>query len=663
MAIQKVAGSERFAYRPSERATLRSKVQSLVPLHDLEEGDEKNALDTLSYEVIRHRLVAITTEMGEALKRMSGSLIVAEANDFNTGIMDEIGDVVSVGLYNTQLTASMDLAIKWTLENRAKSPGINEGDIFLCNDPWIGGGLHQNDVTIFSPLFVDGEIFAWTCSTAHQLDVGSISPGSFSVNSKNVFSESTPIPPIKIVAAGVVQSDVEDAYVRRSRVPNFIALDMRAMIGTNSIAHDRLRSLVSKYGAVRVKAAMRRMMNDAEMRLRTRLKTIPDCVKESVAYVESACLGDREIYKVQLKATKKGDKLILDFRGTSPQVEGFMNCTYAGLRGGVFTVVLPLLCADIPWAIGGIARCFEIITDEGTLNNCEFPAGISKASVGAAWVTQNAAHECLVALMDLSDETRKWVTGLPLAPCVGILSGLDQRGQGFVMVSGDNLAGGFGALPDRDGVDTGGCFCLPMGKIADVEMTEFTTPVLYLWRRERRDSGGAGRYRGGVGGSLAIMLHGVSDNHIHFVATGMGKAVPVATGLSGGSSGAAHHDLIIRGSAAKAMMDRAHMPRDVEELAGDRMIVAVHDESELSADDIYVAEWHGGGGYGDPMLRDPEAVARDVDEGLVSRKAAETVYGVILNGDKADAEATHSYRRVLRMQRAGVNEEAAYELY
>ena len=134
--------------------------------------EQIDALDPLTYEVVRHRLWSVTDEMGEALKRMSGSPIVTDANDFDFAVSDELGQEVQVGLYNTMLVGAVDLAIYWTLQHRASNPGIAEGDMFLCNDPWVGGGLHQNDAMVYQPVFWEGKLFGWTSAIAHQPDLG-----------------------------------------------------------------------------------------------------------------------------------------------------------------------------------------------------------------------------------------------------------------------------------------------------------------------------------------------------------------------------------------------------------------------------------------------------------------------------------------------------------
>jgi N-methylhydantoinase B len=658
MPVIPVAGSEEFANAPVGPEETRRIVGDTVALHDVDQATV-DALDPLTYEVIRHRLTSITEEMGEALKRMSGSVVVTDCNDFDAAIMDEVGDVVQVGLYNTELAASLDMAVNWTLRNRSRRPGIGPGDMFLNNDPWVGGGLHQNDVSLFAPLFVDGELFCWTGAVAHQVDLGGVSPGSWSVGATDVFWESLPTPPVKVVEAGEIRDDIEDVYLRRSRVPKLVALDLRAKIGANNVAHERLRALCDKYGTATVKAVMRRTMDDAESRLRTKLRELPDGSWSSIAHQDSARAGDRGIYKIVLNLTKRGDRLTFDFTGTDPQVDGLINCTLTGLRGGILPVVLTMLCGDIPWAPGGIWRCIDVVSEPGTINNCTFPAGIGKASVASGWATTNVATECLAGLVDAHPEHRKRL----MSVCCGtwdfaLLAGVDQRGGGFVTMLCDSMAGGLGARSDSDGVDTGGLACIPMGRVADVEMNEFAFPILYLWRREEPDSGGAGRFRGGVGASSCFIPYDSPLGGVHLVVSAPGKALPLASGLSGGLPAGTQHDVLLRGTSIHDEFRRGRIPASLEELGGDRELLPAHHETDMGPTDVYFTHWQGGGGYGDPLLRDPEAVASDLLAHKVSRQGAEDVYGVVLDEHgAADHEATAHRRAVLRRRRAGVETE------
>ena len=654
MPIIPVAGSERFATEPKTSAQIRD-AASGVPLHDIPAAAVAE-LDPLTYEVVRHRLAAITEEMGDALKRMSGSVVVTDCNDFGTAIFDEGGDSVQVGLVNTQLASSLDMAVKWTLENRAGNPGIGPGDMFFCNDPWVGGGLHQNDASIFAPLFYDGELFAWTGAVCHQVDLGGVSPGSWSVEGRDVFWESTPVPPVKMVEAGTLRADIEDVYLRRSRVPKLIALDLRAKIGANNVAQDRLTRLIDKYGPTVVKAVMRHMMNDSQARLRAKLTSLPDGTWNAVGHQDGARAGDRAIYKIVCSMTKRADRLTFDFTGTDPQVEGFANCTLAGLRGGIMPIVLTMLCGDIPWAPGGLLRCIDIVSEPGSINNCTFPAGIGKGSVASAWATQNAVSECVAQMLATDPEHSKSL----MSVCCGtwdlaLLAGVDQRGGGFVTMICDSMAGGLGARVDQDGVDTGGLNCIPMGRVADVEINEFSFPILYLWRREEADSGGPGRFRGGLGGSSCFIPHDSPIGGVHLVVSATGKALPQSSGLSGGYPAGTQYDVLTRGTGVRQSFASGHIPASLDELGGAREVMLNHAETDMGPDDVYYTHWQGGGGYGDPLLRAPDMVAADVLAGRVSAYAAGSVYGIVLSADgSVDETVTGEHRQQLRRERAGL---------
>src|ERR1700737_3148039 len=176
----RILGSERYTSRPIDPAEFVHELPDSLALHTAA-PEAADGLAPLTYEVVRHRLWSVTDEMGEALKRMSGSPIVTDANDFDFTINDEVGQEVQVGLYNTMLVGAIDLAVYWTLQHRADNPGIHDGDMFLCNDPWIGGGLHQSDAVVFQPLFFDGKLFGWTSAISHEADLGGPGLGSMPV--------------------------------------------------------------------------------------------------------------------------------------------------------------------------------------------------------------------------------------------------------------------------------------------------------------------------------------------------------------------------------------------------------------------------------------------------------------------------------------------------
>ena len=647
-----IPGSELFSSRPVDPDELARSLPTALPVHSVTQ-EQVDGLDPLTYEVVRHRLWSVTDEMGEALKRMSGSPIVTDANDFDFAISDELGQEVQVGLYNTMLVGAVDLAIYWTLRHRAVNPGIAEGDMFLCNDPWVGGGLHQNDVIVYQPVFHDGELFAWTSAIAHQPDLGGVGLGSFSPAAQDVFSESLPTPPVKVVRGGLLQRDVADLWVRRSRVPMLIGLDLRAKIGANNVGAERLHALIDQYGADTVKAVMKRMMSDAESRLRAKLTSLPDGSWSATGYQDQSHEGDRNLHKITVKTTKSGDHLTFDFTGTDPQA-GVINCTYAGMRGGVMLALLPILAGDIPWSAGGLMRCFDLVTEEGTLNNATFPAAVSRGPIGPAWLTGSLVAECLAQMLDRDLELGRNVQ----ATCCGtwdtaVIAGLDERGEQpapFLSIIMEPMAGGYGARPHADGIDTGGLFCIPMGRVPDVEMTEFLYPVLTLWRREVPDSGGPGRHRGGLGASIAITPHGTSVP-MGLVLASAGKAVAQNAGLCGGHPGNSGLDVVARRSRVAELLASGRMPAELDEVSDELEPGQNYASSYLAPGEVFQMTWQGGGGYGDPLGRDPEAVAHDLRERKVTPDAAVGVYGVVVADGTVDAAATAVERDRLRSAR------------
>jgi N-methylhydantoinase B len=648
-----VPGSEKFVSRPIEPAELLARLPSRLKVHTVSQ-DVIDSLDPTTYEVVRHRLWAITDEMGETLRRMSGSPIVTEANDFDFTINDEVGQEVQIGLYNTMLAGAIDLAIYWTLQHRAENPGIEDGDMFLCNDPWVGGGLHQSDVTVLCPIFHDGKLFAWTSAIAHQPDLGGAAPGSMPIDARDVFAESVPTPPLKLVRGLQLQQDVADAWVRRSRVPLLIGLDLRAKVGANTVGRRRLLALIEQYGADLVKAVMKRMMNDAEYRLREKLRAAEDGTWSASSYLDQAFAGDRHTHRLNLSMRKQGDHLTFDFTGTADQV-GVINCTYGGSRGGIMLALLPTLAADIPWAAGGLLRCFDIVSAEGTLNNAMFPAAVNKAPIATAWAIGNLAAQCLSQMLDRRVETH----GSVQASCCGtwntaVVAGLDHRPATptpFLDVVMDSMAGGYGARPAADGIDTGGLFCIPMGKAPDVEMTELLYPLLVLWRREERDSGGPGRQRGGVSASIAMTPYG-TEIPAALVLSSSGMATAQNSGLAGGAPGNLGRNAIVRNARVWDLLKAGTMPDQLEAFGGQVENAQCLMGGAIAPGDVLFLHCQGGGGYGDPLRRSVENVLADIQSGRVGREAARALYGVVLTESGAlDVRGSESERETLRSRR------------
>jgi N-methylhydantoinase B len=302
-------------------------------------------------------------------------------------------------------------------------------------------------------------------------------------------------------------------------------------------------------------------------------------------------------------------------------------------------------------------RCFEIITDEGTITNASFPAAVGKGPFGPAWGAGNLVAEVLAKMLDAEPAHRTDVQSI----CNGttdlcVVSGVDVRGggsKGFVTPVFDVMAGGYGAQVHHDGVDTGGRLIIPSARAPDVEMTEYLYPLVALWRREQTDSGGPGRQRGGMSGSVCYVQHPDQSGTMSLVVSGTGKVANQNVGLAGGYPGNSQLDLVVRGIGVPRLAGATRIPAALDELGGEIEVLPCEGESILGPGDALFLHWQAGGGYGDPILREPDRVAYDVREAKVSRRAAHDIYGVVVDEatGEADVPATERRRTEIREQR------------
>lgn len=642
--ILKIPGSERFHSQGR-----RPEPSEISPKLDIFAYDPTVEVDPITLEVVAHKLWQINDEQGQALKKVSGSPVATDANDFNVVLCDELGDIVNIGPYYLPHAANVDFMVKWTVVNRSENPGIHPDDMFLCNDPWVGA-LHPQDVAVLSPVFVEGRLFCWTGSTIHAVDLGGINIGSWCVDAEEHFAEGMAYPPVKIVEDGEIRRDVEDVYLRRSRAPALVGLDLRAHIASNNVAKERMLALVERYGAATVHAVMKKQMDYAEERFRERLRQIPDGTWRCETYQEVAKTGERGVHKTILSLTKHDDRLVFDFTGTDPNV-GMINCTRAGAVGGSMVAILPQLCYDIPWALGGLHRAIEFITPIGTIINAEFPHGVSMGSISGTWAATNSANVCIAKMLSSVPELQDRL----LAGCVGswttvIASGQDNNKQPFVTMIMDCMAGGWGARSFGDGVDTAGLMAAITGQCPNVETNEGFYPILYLYRRETMDSGGAGEFRGGMGATSCWIPYDTDGRPVQLVLATFGEAFPTALGIDGGYPANTAMYKMVRGSNVGEWFRRGEIPTDLSQLEGELEYLPQKYETLQLPDDAFEHTWSGGGGFGDPLDRDPDLVAKDVREDAVSPGAAREIYGVVLDGT-VDYEATKRERERIRRER------------
>ena len=441
----------------------------------------REAIDPVTFEVIWHRLHDITEEMGIKYMRTSGSPVLVGAYDASTGITLPDGELVAMGPYITTQAHVLRLIIGSVIGMRGTAPGIRAGDMYICNDPYLGA-THQPDVATVAPVFHDGELCAWVGSSGHWLDIGGPEPGGFNMNAVTVFDEGLRMPPTRLVEEGVIRQDLVDLIMAQLREP-LAELDLRGQVVANQAGTDGLLSLFDSYGAATVTAVMREGIDHVELGLRDRLRSLPDGVWREVQYLDHD--GHRPaVRQIVCTVTKRGSSLTIDFTGSAPQTAGFANCTWSGLRAATLSAVCIALGYDLPWN-DGAARCVEIIAPPRTVVSAEFPAPVSMSTISAIIVTLNLVHATLSRMLLASPPHHDEVMATWCGTSLGVsMMGLNSRGQFTVAPEASHFAAGCGARTYADGVDTGGIIINTTANIPSVEATEAEYPVLYLFRRQ-----------------------------------------------------------------------------------------------------------------------------------------------------------------------------------
>ena len=600
-------------------------------------------MDPVTFSIIRHRLFRVVEEAVITLKHVSGSAITNEGHDLMVSLYQADGSLLMGGvgfLHHLTSAAEACKSIIRKFEGR-----IGEGDLFLLNDPYTAA-LHTSDIYLVSPIHHGGKLVAWSASFVHVSDIGAMNPGGFAPDAQDIFTEGFSSPGIKLVERGELRQDVWDTILNMVRSPEMVALDLRSMIACNNVARERMLALIEKYGAQIVDAACKMLIDQSEARLRQRLRELPDGRWQSRQYLEVK----GETYKVLLTMTKSGDLLTFDFTGSSPQSKYSVNCSKWASLGGLFAPLFPLLCYDIVWN-EGVIKPITMVAPEGTIVNCTRPAPVSVATVGAIQSVNNAACSAIGKMLAASDKYADEATAVWHANHFAIfMFGNNQRGRLAIGILTETFAGAGGARTFADGVDIGGEIPNPISRMANVETIEAQFPIRYLFRRRLKDSGGAGEYRGGAGGEMAIVAHDAPDGGIHYVVSGKGTKFPQSEGLGGGYPGGVNDYVWV------------HAPREIHNV--DRFahsLDTIPGESEpiswgvfpLMGNDALYVRWNGGGGIGDPLDRPAEKVLADIDAGLISEKAATDIYGIVRQGGALDQNATQAKRAALRDARLG----------
>jgi N-methylhydantoinase B len=620
--------------------------------------------DVIAAEVHRKALENLTNEMAITLMRTSGSPTAVESMDFSTCLLDMRPEHLGFAAYVIAHLGSSLIGTQ-AIDRIAKEVEVHPGDGWLVNDPHTGGALHQGDVSVIMPTFYGDEQLGWSFVNMHVLDVGGMGISGFAPGAHDVWQEGLRFPPIRIIADGAIGREWEEFIAANVRAPGPVLNDIRSMIAANNTASRKLNEIVDEYGVERHKRFCELNKDLTEEVLRRRIESLPDGLYKATNWAEfDGHDGPSQLLEMAVEMEIEGSEMRFRYSGV-PQIDGFINSTNGSMIGMTMGAVLPMLSyGDMP-INGGIFRPIAIdLGDPGTIVNAVPPAPVSMSHGEVGAHATNLARDTLNQAIALTDDPvlRGHVSGRATDAFPSpALFGPNQHGGTSVLFYVD-LAVGIGgpAQTINDGQDTYGFTVMAGAGLADVETHEALDPLLFLWRRLVPDSGGPGIHRGGNGMEQAWAMQ-YSDGAAGPAWNGVAQVPP--HGFGGGMPPSAGDFHVLRGSNVGALLAEAQMPTE-ERLQG-KVETTRNKVTHLvvSRGDVFVAHSGGGGGLGDPLLRDPAKVAVDVADRYLTRLQAEAAYGVVLDEDgEVDAEATAARRSEVMAERIGRTPERTAEM-
>jgi N-methylhydantoinase B len=575
-------------------------------------------IDPITLSVIQAGLQQVCDEMDLSFSRAAFSPVIAEANDRSDGIYSAVdGALIAQGAGGLPVfVGTMQYSTRVLIERIAagETAPPEPDDIYIVNDPYLGG-THLMDVRFARPFYRDGRIFCWLSNTGHWPDTGGSVPGGFSASATAVEQEGLRLPPVKLFKRGTLDTEIYAIICSNIRVADQRIGDVKAQAAALMVGEERLNALLDRYGDETVRQAIAELRARADTQMRACIAAIPDGEYSSVAWVDSDGVVNEPL-AIRLTIAKENDELTFDFSGSSPPCLGPMNSVFATTMSSVFLAMRHIF-PEVPISAGAFEP-LKVPCPEGTFLDAHYPRPVSGC---AAEVSQRIAEAVFAALVDVLPDR---VTAAPAGTSGNFaLGGIDtERGRGFVMyqLSG----GGYGGNADHDGLSNG-CSTIGISKAPPVEIMEQAFPVLYHRYALREGSGGAGLHRGGFGLEYELELRR-GEARASFVMD-HGRFGP--QGARGGADGAVNEVVVMRNGESYTPVHLSK-EQDIPLVAGDRVLVRTP----------------GGGGYGDPFERAPQAVLEDVTLGRYSVEQARALFGVVVAGDPlaVDGPATRTAR-------------------
>ena len=571
------------------------------------------SVDPITIEVVSSRIREIAATMEHALYHSGYSPVLRESKDGTAGLTDAQGRmiVVSGGLQYHSLPYQQ--AVRSVL---AAYPHVTlrPGDSFILNDPYLGGSPHAPDFIAITPAFVGEDIIGFGASIAHKADIGGIVPGSSGAAAREIYHDGLLLPPVRFQsAAGGIESAIEAIIRRNSRIPDVVLGDLRGQVGCTRLGAERLINLCDEYGSNTITDIMREILERTAVRMHGELTVIADGVAETEGFLDHDGADIDVPVRIHVRAEKRGDRLLLDFSGSSPQTRGPVNVNKTTAQAVSLLAMLAATDPSIP-VNSGLTQAVDFLMPDGLVVNPQHPATVNHY-FPTAHLTYNVV---LAALGKLNPARAVAPSGLGHG---AIAVGYAQSRTGKRAVQYELTSTALGGTSTHDGTS----IIQAMNHItpaAPVEIVESEYPVMVRQYGMWENSAGPGRHRGGLGyvRDYQVLTDCIvtcrTSNH-HFT----------AWGLDGGGSP--------RTSTTTINPDRP-----------DRESLGPIVTRQLRAGDVLRLEQSGGGGYGDPFERDPAAVASDVRDGYVSITAAREAYGVVIDPKVVDVDlaATETLR-------------------
>jgi len=556
-------------------------------------------LDPITVEVIRNYFLSAADQMRSTLLRASFNPVIYEMVDFSVGLYNKKAELLAEGSGIPVFMGTLTFAIQ-NVVNYLGEDNIEDGDVILTTYPYWTGA-HSQDATVIKPIFVDNDIFGYAAAKAHWVDIGAVD--IYSVSTTDIWQEGLQLYGVKICKKGVIDKELVDILRANSRVPDGIIGDMNGQIACCNAGAKKVIELVNKYGKSTVDGAIERFLYHGEQITRKAIAEMPDGEWMAEGALDNNGITDDPV-KVSLTVRIKGDEIIWDTTGSAPQQPGPVNCPYPTTVAFARLLLKMLTTPHYP-ANEGCFRPLKVVSPEGTIFNPKPPAPVFLYG----WTGTVLGELAFKALAGVLPERVVARSGGDL---YGLMfSGIDPE-EGVFFASGADESCGQGASSESDGENALILYCLGESHNVPVEVVEERYPLLVQKYELRQDSGGAGKFRGGLG--VEKFWTALADLNMIWIVE---QTKFPAWGLFGGKTGLPNIGIVNPGTSK-------------EKRVGKVMGYKVNKGEE----------WHlhsgGGGGWGNPYERDTKAVLQDVIRGYVSLDSARKDYGVVIR--KVDDE-------------------------